>query len=248
MSSPRTPYCHVRAALAALAFLSRLGPGKLLDAQTLHHAVFWYAPVGLVLGLLALVPHALGWFSPFIQAWLYVGLLAFVTRGLHWDGLMDLADALGSNAQGEQFWRIMKDSRVGAFAVLGLLFVASGQIICVGELLGRNIWQPLLAAPLIARAACVALLARAPAWPGSTLALAVKPGATGGALLFSLVLALAAAFWSLGVTRTAILVVALLVALFALLRVARKHGGLNGDFLGAMIHLGELLVLLAAVL
>ncbi len=244
--SPRRP---LDSALAALAFMTRLAPGRPLAPETLSASVVWYAPVGLLIGFLALLPHFIGlWPSAIgIQAWLYIGLAAWITRGLHWDGLMDLADAWGSNATGEKFWAIMKDSRVGAFAVLAVFLLGGGQWCAAYFLLSARIWPPLLVAPLIGRAACVLLLALSPAWPGSTLAQTVKPGANAAACIISLILPLAASFWALGPGKTLLLAVATAALLFSLRRIARDNDGLNGDFLGSVILLTELLTLIVAL-
>ena len=236
-------------ALAALAFLTRLAPGRPLAPATLAASVIWYAPVGLLVGFLALIPHFLGlWPSAAgLQGWLYLGLSAWITRGLHWDGLMDLADAWGSNASGETFWAVTKDSRIGAFAVLAVFLIGGGQWCAASALLAAQAWQPLLIAPLAGRAVCVLLLAVSPAWPGSTLAQAVKPGATAAACLVSLILAIGGSIWAVGPGKTLLLAIAASALLIGLCRIARSNGGLNGDFLGAAILLAELLTLLAAL-
>jgi len=236
------------AALTALAFLTRLAPAKMLSGPTLRAAVAWYAPTGAIVGILALLPWWTGLWSasPAIQALLYVGISAWITRGLHWDGLMDLADAWGSSAGKDKFWDIMKDSRAGAFAVLAVFFLGGGQCLAASTLLAKAAWQPLLLAPLAGRAACVLLLASCPAWPGSSLAQLVKAGATGPVCCSAVMLALLAGLWLLGLSGTLLLCAATLVLLFCLRRIALKNGGLNGDFLGAAILLTELFTLLIA--
>lgn len=52
-----------------------------------------------------------------LTAWVYA------TGGLHLDGWMDVADAVGSNTSIEKKYEIMKDSRVGSFAVIAVIFL-----------------------------------------------------------------------------------------------------------------------------
>ena len=54
---------------------------------------------------------------------LLVCLTVVITGGLHLDGLADTVDGLGGGQDPEERRRIMKDSRVGAFGVLGLILV-----------------------------------------------------------------------------------------------------------------------------
>jgi adenosylcobinamide-GDP ribazoletransferase len=88
-----------------------------------------FAPeAGLVIGALTAVPSALLWFalrlnSPPVMAALTVVSYTLLTGGLHLDGLGDTFDGLFSNRPRERMLEIMRDSRVGANAVLALLAV-----------------------------------------------------------------------------------------------------------------------------
>ena len=53
---------------------------------------------------------------------------AVLTRGLHLDGLADTADGLGSGKSAKDALRIMKQSDIGPFGVLTLVFVLFAQI------------------------------------------------------------------------------------------------------------------------
>ena len=58
-------------------------------------------------------------FPPPLTAAVLVVLMIVVTRGLHIDGLMDVCDGLFGGSTPERRLEIMRDSRVGAFAVAG---------------------------------------------------------------------------------------------------------------------------------
>ncbi|MEG6551942.1 adenosylcobinamide-GDP ribazoletransferase, partial [Desulfocurvibacter africanus] len=118
----------MRGFFTALAFLTRLVPARLGKPEDLAAAMAWLPAVGLVLGGLLVVPLALGLFSatPWVQAWLLVIANLWATRGLHLDGLADVADGWGSGADGQRFWEIVKDSRLGAFGAMGLLLTLTG--------------------------------------------------------------------------------------------------------------------------
>lgn len=251
--------------LDALAFLSRLVPPRSFTRASLIACVPWFGAAGLALGgLFALAAAlALAFFyslSPGLAAqalgalaaaWIWLGLELWSTRGLHWDGLADLGDACGSGAQGVRFWEVLRDSRLGAFGALSLLLVFSGQWAALAWHLAAGHWLALVLAPAWSRACAVWLAASAPAAEAASLGGLACAGASpalsrayalAAGLAISSLLALGLSVWQ---------GVALAAGQYWLTRrlacVARAHGGLSGDFLGAAIELGQLWFLLATV-
>lgn len=232
--------------LLALSFLTRLAPGRMADEAALGRTLPWFPAVGLTLGGL-LVPLAALAPLPTLQSWALVAGTLWATRGLHHDGAADLGDAWGASAEGERFWRILKDSRIGAFGVMSLWLCLSGQLLLAQELFARRAWGALVLAPCVGRTAAVLL-----AWLARDLA---RPGLGGGFLRGAeprrVVLAgLVAVTAGLVLAPAALPLAALLLApgLLFLRRLGRRQGGLNGDFLGAAIVYGELCALAAALL
>jgi adenosylcobinamide-GDP ribazoletransferase len=75
-------------------------------------------------GILVLIVFFLhGVLPTWMLALLILTIWIWITGGLHLDGWMDVADAIGSNATLEKKWEIMKDPRVGSFGILSLLFL-----------------------------------------------------------------------------------------------------------------------------
>ncbi|WP_239094517.1 adenosylcobinamide-GDP ribazoletransferase [Planotetraspora silvatica] len=91
---------------------------------------------GMSLGLVAagvlLVVQYLSGSAPLAAA-LAVGTLAWLTRGLHLDGLADLADGLGSRASSQRALDIMKQSDIGPFGVVTLIFTLLVQIVSIAR-------------------------------------------------------------------------------------------------------------------
>lgn len=234
----------------ALAFLSRLvsptpqAEGA-FDETDLLEAVPFYSLAGLILGALACLPVLLP-VSSWLATWLYVLLLAWMTRGLHWDGLADLADACGSNATGDRFWQIMKDSRIGAFGVIALVFGVSGQIVAAHACLEKGLWLPLVVAPAFARGIVILFGRLAKPAPHSTLGALIQPGLEKTAALASLVLTLIFAALCLGGMAFGLTLSLTAVTLYILRRIALAHGGANGDFHGSLIIAAETAVLISA--
>lgn len=230
----------------ALSFLSRLGCARERSEDEMRSAVPFYPLVGLLLGFLALIPV---WLLPdgyfWLKAWVFSALLVWLTRGLHWDGLADLADALGSNRGGEDFQQVLKDSRSGVFAVLAVVFCALGYVFAVQVLILREAWLPLILAPALGR--CVPLyianLSRANA--ASALGKLMERSVDLKlAVVWTCVLAFMAALAGYILATVLVLAVAGLL-LYWLLNLAERHGGYNGDFMGAgvvLVELGTLLV------
>ncbi|MEU8398506.1 adenosylcobinamide-GDP ribazoletransferase [Nonomuraea sp. NPDC048892] len=103
-----------------------------VDRQVAGRAMTLAPAVGLVLGLVAGLPLLLP-APPLLGAALAVGLLALLTRGLHLDGLADLADGLGSGKPADQALGIMKKSDIGPFGVMTLVFTLLVQVAAVAE-------------------------------------------------------------------------------------------------------------------
>ncbi len=230
--------------LATLGFLSRLAPARVMDEADMRRSMFHLPLCGLVIGAAACAPAAvLGWAGLFagsslVPAWLCVLLSAWLTRGLHLDGLADVMDGAGQHLNPERFWTIIKDSRSGTFGVAALVLALLGQTLLFAEALKNG---PAWALPwvFVFGRSCAVVFGRA------TRDL-IRPGLGGlflsGATIPAVVWALALALVPALVLRpqaggAAVLLAAL--ALIPLYRLARAVGGVNGDFLGASIILGE---------
>jgi adenosylcobinamide-GDP ribazoletransferase len=239
--------------LTALAFLTRLAPGRPATAAELALSAPWFPAVGLVLGLLLAGPAACGLLAghPAVLGWLLVAGNAWLTRGLHLDGLADLADAWGSSAEGERFWTIMKDSRAGPFGVMAVVLALGLQAALLGELAALRAYGPVVFTTVCGRMACILLIRLARSADGLT-----RPGLasifidrsgsgpeTAGLdrrIAVALSLSAAAGIWLMGPAPLALSLALAALPPLALLRLGRARAGLNGDFLGAAMVLGEL--------
>lgn len=232
----------LRGFVAAMGFLTRFGPSGGGRVGDFAASVPWFPVVGLVLGAVLTAPVALGLFAgeQWIAAWFVVVADLAATRGLHADGLADVADAWGSMARGERFFEILKDSRVGAFGVMGLFAAFSGKLVLFAALFDRGWIGAVVFGHAAGRACAVWLmgLGRDLVRPG--LGALFVPGAGFGNRLLVLGLTILAGLLlapGRGVVAGCLLAAAATVALF---RLARSRGGLNGDFLGAAVILGEI--------
>lgn len=239
-----------RALVLSAGFLTRLAPARAATDAEMAAGVAHYPLVGLLTGLVCAGPFLLGLLGghPWVQALGYAALLLWATRGLHWDGWADLMDAWGSSATGDRFWDILKDSRIGAFGVLGIVFGVLGQMVLAHEVITMGRAGALVWAPVLGRAACVVLAAFVPPGTRSTLGRLTSAGATHTTLLFCTGVAAATGVALAGPPAVLAAALPCACAVAWLAALARREGGLNGDFLGACIILGELSALLGTTL
>ncbi|MEU3163262.1 adenosylcobinamide-GDP ribazoletransferase [Streptosporangium sp. NPDC006930] len=90
------------------------------------------AAIGACGGLVLATSLWLG-MTPLPAAVLAVAAVALFTRGLHLDGLADLADGLGSAKPAERALEIMKRSDIGPFGVVTLILVLLAQVAALQE-------------------------------------------------------------------------------------------------------------------
>ncbi|MFJ1970850.1 adenosylcobinamide-GDP ribazoletransferase [Streptomyces sp. NPDC087903] len=170
---------------------------------------------------------------------------AALTRGLHLDGLADTADGLGSGKPAEDALRIMKQSDIGPFGVLALVFVLLAQVAALAQLYGSSWARGALAAVVSATAARLALTLAArtgvpaarPEGLGAAVA-GVVP--VGGAVVAGLAVTAAAAaggafLGAQDAVRAALAVLMAAGAAELLLRhCTRRFGGVTGDVFGGL--------------
>ncbi|CAL9605211.1 adenosylcobinamide-GDP ribazoletransferase [Streptomyces sp. enrichment culture] len=217
---------------------------------------------GLTVGVLAaaagLLLLALG-AGTLLAAVATTAVPAVLTRGLHLDGLADTADGLGSGKPAEDALRIMKQSDIGPFGVLTLLFTLLAQVAALAQAYDGSWARGALAAVVSATAARLALTTAAragvpaarPEGLGAAVA-GVVP--TGRALTAAaaVTLAAAAAGASLGpydALRTALAVVCAIALAELLLRhCVRRFGGVTGDVFGGVAETAATTALVVLVL
>lgn len=237
---------------AAVSFLTVLpaGPSGEVPAHTLLRSAAFFPLAGWIIGGILIggswLCAGMG-VAPFTAAVLLVGIQALLTRGLHLDGLADFFDGMGG-VSSEARLRIMKDSSVGVFGVVGLVFVLLLKVVALDELLAASKCFPfvILAAPVAARWAMVGLAYKS-CYPREMGTAHVFVGKVKGAdFFFGGMTMLPVFFFGWGAVATVF--VALLPALWLRVKAHSALGGVTGDVLGAACELGEAMGWLAASL
>lgn len=201
------------------------------------------APLALAVTA-ALLGVALTGLPTGVAAAVAIAAIALSTRGMHLDGLADLADGLCAGFDRERSLEVMKRSDTGAggvaavalvllvqFAAMDALAAGPGGAIVVGVLV-------LVSRQMLAWACRRGVVAAAPGGLGAGVAGTVPSAAAAASTL--VLLAVAAVLGLAGAGAPALVVLACLVGLAAghvVLAIARARlGGITGDVLGAAVE------------
>ncbi|MEU8504366.1 adenosylcobinamide-GDP ribazoletransferase [Streptomyces brevispora] len=217
---------------------------------------------GLVVGVLAAVPGSLLLLfgsGPLLAAVASAAVPAALTRGLHLDGLADTADGLGSGKPAADALRIMKQSDIGPFGVITLLFVLLAQVAVLQQLYAQSWVRGAVAAVAAGAVARLALTlasrsgvpAARPEGLGAAVAGTVP---VRGAVAVALVTVAACAgagalLGGYGALRYGLAALAALAAAQLLLRhCVRRFGGVTGDVFGALAETAATVTLVGLAL
>lgn len=247
----------MKSLLTAFAMYSKLPmPRAEWTRETMSWALCWFPLVGAVIGLLLA-----GWLrlalllslGPALRGAVALLLPVAVSGGIHLDGFCDTADALGSHQSRERKLEILKDSHIGAFALIAccLYLILFFAVWCEIAPSWRSI--PVLALiPVLSR--CL-----------SGLGAVTIPNARGSGLLaqFTDAMNLRRARLVLGLSALAVLAAmaawapayglaaggaSLLAFLYYHLMSRRQFGGTTGDLAGFFLQICELAAVLAVAL
>lgn len=157
----------------AFAFLTRLPMATTLDDRILAGAAPWFPVVGLFVGTLMGAVHAIAGLALEPSAATLVAVLAavLITGGFHEDGLADVADAAGAHVSRERKLEILRDSRVGTFGALAVVFAIAFPLVVLAPLDDRRFLEAAIAAHVLGRWSSLPVSRLRPARPDGSGAL-----------------------------------------------------------------------------
>jgi len=233
-------------AQVALMLLTRLPAGQLragAPVPSLGQAAWAYPLVGILVGALGAgsFAAALGLGLPVsMAAVLAVAVCVLATGGLHEDGLADLADGFGGGQDAARKLDIMRDSRIGSYGAMALIFALLLRVQALAWVAGVDLalaLAALLALEAGARGGLAAMLRIMPparaqglghmAAQVSALRAAAALALGGGAVLAGV--GLFAGIGAAGFVLGAMALAQVAISWLAL----RQIGGQTGDVLGA---------------
>lgn len=231
--------------LAALQFLTTLPVPLWREVQSVDVArsVRYFPVVGVLLGIILLGLHWLLalWVSPPLVALLLVIALLMLTGALHFDGFLDSCDGLFGYRSVERRLEIMRDSRVGSFAVAGGWALLTLKFVALTQVPPALLPQALLIAPLLGRWALVGAVVIFPYGRESGLGTVYKQYNTGRELALAVLVVLLLAGLILRIAGIVLVILALgLTWLIGKWIMRKLPAGLTGDSYGAITELTEL--------
>jgi adenosylcobinamide-GDP ribazoletransferase len=235
----------------AFQFLTRLPLGRLpYDADALSRSAKFFPLVGLLVGILGcffylwLIHHL----PSAVAAVLTLFFFVLASGGLHEDGLADVADAFGGGWNREQILAILKDSRIGTFGTLALLFSLGLRALLLANLPVSRFAVYVISGHVLCRWTALPLgyvlpAARESSGQGARIARQISLGS----LAISSLLTAIIVGYSLRWAMWSPIVSTLLVTLASGCYYWRRIGGVTGDCFGATNQLAEIAVYLCGV-
>ncbi len=239
--------------LQAVSFLTILPVDHLSrpEEKGLARSMAYFPAVGLLIGLILVVAYFLlsFLFSKPLVLWLILGCLALLTRGLHLDGFADTVDGFAAGGPKEKILEVMRDSRIGAFGVVGLILLIGAKYLALGQITGESIPYSLMLMTVMGRNSMVWVCYRSPyARSGGGLAKPFTENLTRREMVISSASALGI---GLLLYRLDGAMVFLGIGLFSLafrFFFLKKLNGITGDTLGAANELSEFLCLILLII
>ena len=113
--------------LTALMFFTRIPiPFKIdYSSEIMNQSQKYYAAIGLLVGLINAIIYYLCQLILPIDISIIISIIASVllTGAFHEDGFTDVCDSFGGGYGKEKILTIMKDSRIGAYGVIGAILL-----------------------------------------------------------------------------------------------------------------------------
>lgn len=241
--------------VAALQFLTSIPiPGKReTSPEQLGRATAYFPLVGLIIGVVLIGLH---WLlnlilPPAVVNALLIAAMVLLSGALHLDGFVDTCDGIAGHKPVEDRWRVMRDSRVGAFGIVGVVLLLLIKYVTLNNIPPAFMTAILLIMPVVSRWAMVYALffyryahgeglgtafKKATGWPQFTAATIITIGVAVALLpLFSVTgLIIIGGIWIVTVAFAAYL--------------KHKFAGLTGDTYGAINEVAEVMTLIFGIL
>jgi adenosylcobinamide-GDP ribazoletransferase len=241
--------------LAAIQLLTSIPVRVKRDLTTkqLGRATAWFPLVGLGIGgILA----GLNWvfnliLPPSVTNILLIIALVIITGAMHLDGLSDTCDGIGGHKTVEERWKVMHDSRVGAFGVVGIVLILLAQYVALSNVPAEKMTPVLLFMPVVSRWAMVYAIFSYPYARPTGLGKAYKE-ATGWvqlAIATVIMLGIAGGLYPIFNISGFLLFGGVLIITTALAFYFKyKFAGLTGDTYGAINEVAEVMALIFVII
>ena len=217
-------------------------PGNIWDEKARDKMLLFLPVVGLEMGLLW---AGLGWLCgalqlPVLMKGLILSVYPYLVTGfIHLDGYMDVTDAVKSYRSLERRREILKDSHVGAFAVIGIVLLLLAQFAFMASAGDSADFRILIFVPAVSR--CCSALAVTALKPMNTSQYADQKKPRSHMVILAVMTAVFVAAGFLLCGRYGLVLPGCLAGYgFALRKAYKSLEGMNGDISGYALSIGEL--------
>lgn len=237
--------------LTALRFLTIIPlPGGKISPREVGRSLAYFPAVGAIIGLILL---GLNWVLGLILPQALVNILlvvslAIVSGGLHLDGFVDTCDGMVGHKTVRERWRVMKDSRAGAFGIIGVCLLLLVKYVSLNSVPANWLVLTLLLMPALSRWAMVYAVFAYPYAKPSGLGKVFKQEASLSVFLVATVIALAIAVIPAQLFGLVIMLGVWIIVTAIAFYLKGRFGGLTGDTYGAINEIAEVLVLILVCL
>lgn len=234
---------------SAILYFTRIPlPFKLnYKKENQQFVLTWFPFIGIIVGSIGALAY---WLSAMIlphsvSILLAIGVMILTTGALHEDGWADVCDGFGGGYGKEHILRIMKDSCVGAYAVIGLIMLFALKIITLFAISSTKIPIILIATQALSRCPILLLtkFQKNARQTGESKSRDSSNPLSWGRIMIAFALAFLPLLF---LPRISFLLVPILIVVSLLSGCYfKKHiGGYSGDCLGATQQLNEITILL----
>ena len=242
--------------LTALGFLTiiPLPWRREVSPEEVGRSTGYFPVVGIIIGFIL---AGLNWlFNQFLPSAVVNGLLivsiVVISGALHLDGFVDTCDGIAGHKTVEYRWRVMHDSRAGAFGIVGVVLLLLVKYVSLNSVPENLLMVTLVLMPVVGRWAMVYTVFAYPYARPAGLGKIFKQGANWQRFTVATVTTLAVA---IGLTRVAnipnfyLASLAIMLAIWIIVTamatyLKRKIAGLTGDTYGAINEVAEVCVLI----
>lgn len=241
----------IKDVLVAFQFLTRLPTPKVeFVSDALARSACFFPLIGIGVGASACLVHYLlaDHLPKSVIAIAVLLLTVLITGALHEDGFADAADGFGGGWNREQVLRILKDSRIGSYGALAIVFSFGARAILLAQLPERRFAAFVICAHTLCR------------WTALPLGYFLQPAQAdigqgariGGKLsiprtMFGTLLTATVAIYFFRFQFWIPMLVATAITFISGVYYKRRIGGITGDCFGATNQLTEIAVYLCGV-
>jgi len=233
--------------LAALQFLTIIPIPWRREAREdeLGRSAGYFPLIGLIIGL---VLAGLVWLfdlllpTPVANALLLVSIV-LLNGAMHLDGFADTCDGIAGHKTAEERWQVMRDSRAGAFGIVGVVLLLLVKYVSLSAIPQASLTMTLILMSVLSRWTITYAIFVYPYARPSGLGKAFKQGTTWPRFTMATLITVAVVVILAKLTGLAIIFVLWVITAVTAAYFKSKFSGLTGDNYGAVNEISEVSVL-----